>query len=152
MIKTTTMESKQMENTCWDTFLLLNISFINVLFMAVWWLGFPHKTYREFLIIIHSEGCDSFFFVETNNLLCFLIFREYLHTILYSQFKAYSSVEWIMNNLFKVNTFFTLNDFQFFTANYGKGSAYSCITNILHYLTRIQKQRLSKEFSLNKTE
>ena len=35
MIKTTTMESKQMENTCWDTFLLLNISFINVLFMAV---------------------------------------------------------------------------------------------------------------------
>ena len=57
-----------------------------------------------------------------------------------------------MNNSFKVNTFFHAEWFQFFTANYGKGSAYSCITNILHYLTRIQKQRLSKEFNLNKTE
>ena len=38
-----------------------------------------------------------------------------------------------------------LSDFPFFTANYGESSAYSCMTNVLHYLAGIKKSAKKRE-------
>ena len=42
-----------------------------------------------------------------------------------------------MINSFKLNSFLTLSDFQFFTANYGKISPYSFMANVLCCITAV---------------